>query len=132
MMYENVKVLADIINNPVKFNPEIVQGISTADDEYLPVISPDQELVFFTRRSDKKSRESIVVTTAEEFVFSEKVDGYFEVGQALDYPFNIEDNEGGASITIDNITLYYTKCIRDYTGYNNCDIYYVNREDSGI
>lgn len=130
MMYTNVKILADIINNPVKFNPEIVQGISTVDDEYLPVISPDQELVFFTRRSDKRSRESIVVTTVEEFVFSQKIDGYFEVGQALDYPFNIEDNEGGASITIDNVTLYYTKCIRDYTGYNNCDIYYVTREDS--
>ena len=43
MLYENAKILAEIINNPVKFNPKIVQGISTKDDEYLPIISPDQE-----------------------------------------------------------------------------------------
>ena len=43
----------------------------------------------------------------------------------MDYPFNIESNEGGASITIDNKILYYTKCIRNEKGYNNCDIYYV-------
>jgi outer membrane protein OmpA-like peptidoglycan-associated protein len=39
----------------------------------------------------------------------------------------MESNEGGASITIDNKVLYYTKCIRNKKGYNNCDIYYVNR-----
>ena len=72
--------------------------------------------------------ESITAITVEEFVFSRKVDEFFEVGNALEYPFNLESNEGGASITIDNKVLYYTKCIRDKSGYNNCDIYYVNRE----
>ena len=43
----------------------------------------------------------------------------------MPYPFNQESNEGGASITIDNKILYYTKCIRNKKGYNNCDIYYV-------
>ena len=129
MLYENAKILAQIINNPVKFNPQIVKGVSTQDDEYLPIISPDQELSFFTRRSDKMSLQDITTTTIEEFVFSKKINGYFEVGQALSYPFNLESNEGGASITIDNKILYYTKCIRDNKGYNNCDIYYVNREN---
>ena len=129
MLYENAKILAQIINNPVKFNPQIVKGVSTQDDEYLPIISPDQELSFFTRRSDKMSLQDITTTTIEEFVFSKKINGYFEVGQALTYPFNLESNEGGASITIDNKILYYTKCIRDNKGYNNCDIYYVNREN---
>ena len=32
MLYENAKILAQIINNPVKFNPQIVKGISTQDD----------------------------------------------------------------------------------------------------
>ena len=129
MLYENAKILAQIINNPVKFNPQIVKGISTQDDEYLPIISPDQELSFFTRRSDKMSLQDITTTTIEEFVFSKKINGDFEVGQALTYPFNLESNEGGASITINNKILYYTKCIRDNKGYNNCDIYYVNREN---
>ena len=129
MLYENAKILAQIINNPVKFNPQIVKGVSTQDDEYLPIISPDQELSFFTRRSDKMSLQDITTTTIEEFVFSKKINGDFEVGQALTYPFNLESNEGGASITIDNKILYYTKCIRDNKGYNNCDIYYVNRQN---
>ena len=127
-IYEKAKVLADIIANPVPFNPKIVSGISTVFDEYLPIISPDQELSFFTRRSDKSSLNSITNTIVEEFVSSKKIEGKFEIGQALSFPFNLESNEGGASITIDNRVLYYTKCIRNKKGYNNCDIYYVNRE----
>lgn len=127
-IYEKAKVLADIIANPVPFNPKIVSGISTISDEYLPIISPDQELSFFTRRSDKSSLNSITNTIVEEFVSSKKIKGKFEIGHALSPPFNLESNEGGASITIDNRVLYYTKCIRNKKGYNNCDIYYVNRE----
>ena len=127
-MYEKAKVLADIIANPVPFNPKIVNGISTVFDEYLPIFSPDQEWSFFTRRSDKKNLHSITNNSTEEFVLSEKKDGKFEIGQALPFPFNLESNEGGASITIDNRVLYYTKCIRNNKGYNNCDIYYANRK----
>jgi outer membrane protein OmpA-like peptidoglycan-associated protein len=129
-IYKKAKVLADIIANPVPFNPKIVGGISTIFDEYLPIISPDQELSFFTRRSDKSSLNSITNTIVEEFVSSKKIKGKFEIGQALSSPFNLESNEGGASVTIDNKVLYYTKCIRNKKGYNNCDIYFVNREDN--
>ena len=127
-MYQKSKVLAEIISNPVPFDPEIVSGISTVFDEYLPIISPDQELSFFTRRSNKSSLNSIISTNVEEFVSSKKINGKFEVGQAMPSPFNLESNEGGASITIDNRFLYYTKCVRDKKGYNNCDIYYASRE----
>ena len=125
-LYHKANVLAKIINSPVTFNPKIVSGISTVFDEYLPIISPDQQLSFFTRTSVKSSLYSITNTTTEEFVSSKKVNGKFEIGKALSSPFNLESNEGGASITIDNSVLYYTKCIRDKKGYNNCDIYYTN------
>ena len=125
-LYHKSNVLAKIINNPVTFNPKIVSGISTVFDEYLPIISPDQQLSFFTRTSVKSSLYTITNTTSEEFVYSKKVNGKFEIGKALSSPFNLESNEGGASITIDNSVLYYTKCIRDKKGYNNCDIYYTN------
>ena len=130
MLFENASVLARIINNPVIFNPSIVEGISTLDDEYLPVISPDQDILFCTRRLDKKELKSITTNTIEEFVYSKKIKDGFESGEPLSFPFNVEGNEGGASITIDNKVLYYTKCIRDRKGYNDCNIYYVNREDS--
>jgi outer membrane protein OmpA-like peptidoglycan-associated protein len=128
-LYSKANVLAEIINNPVPFTPKVVTGVSTEFDEYLPIISPDQEISFFTRRLDRMGLNSIVSTTIEEFVASKKINGAFQVGQALTYPFNLESNEGGASITIDNSVLYYTKCIRNKKGYNNCDIYYVNREN---
>ena len=131
MFAQNAKILANIINNPVEFNPQIVKGISTKHDEYLPVISPDQEWSFFTRRSERSGLQSITSVTVEEFVVSKKGEDEFDVGKPLPYPFNLERNEGGASITIDNKILYYTKCIRDNVGYNNCDIYYVSKTDSG-
>ncbi|MAB95250.1 MAG: hypothetical protein CMC98_04005, partial [Flavobacteriales bacterium] len=42
-LYNKAKEIADIINNPVDFEPEVVKYLSTDNnDEYLPIISPDQ------------------------------------------------------------------------------------------
>ena len=131
VLYDKVSVLANIINHPVPFNPKIVEGISTEHDEYLPIISPDQDLSFFTRRSSRSGLQYITNNTVEEFVSSERLNGSFQIGEPLSYPFNIESNEGGASITIDNRILYYTKCTKDKKGYSNCDIYYVSRKNDG-
>ena len=131
MLNEKAKVLAKIINNPVPYNPTIVKGISTEYDEYLPIISPDQELSFFTRRSLKSGIDILVPTYVEEFIRSKKIKGQFPQGGLMPYPFNQESNEGGACITIDNKILYFTKCVRNKIGYNNCDIYYVNKTTNG-
>ncbi|HEY4797856.1 MAG TPA: OmpA family protein, partial [Bacteroidia bacterium] len=81
-------------------------------DEYLPFISPDNEIAFFTRRmkvqfSDRAWDNS---QQKEYFCYSERGDdGKFPVGEPMPTPpFNIHYNEGGASITIDNKHLYYT------------------------
>ncbi len=127
MMYEKAKLLSDIINNPVEFKPFVIKGISSKYDEYLAIISPDQEFAFYTRRLIKKTKQDIAETSVEEFTFSQKKDGVFSDGDAMRYPFNLTDNEGGATVTIDNNVLYYTKCSRDSKGYNNCDIYYTTK-----
>ena len=121
--------LADIISNPVPFNPLIIEGVSTEYDEYLPAISPDQELIFFTRRYLKKGIDIITPRFQEEFISSKMENDIFSVGQPLSYPFNIEDNEGGACISIDNNLLFFTKCSRVSGNYNNCDIFYSERKD---
>ena len=121
--------LADIINNPVPFNPLIIEGVSTEYDEYLPAISPDQELIFFTRRYLKKGIDIITPTFQEEFISSVKENDIFSIGQPLSYPFNIEDNEGGACISIDNNLLFFTKCSKVSGNYNNCDIFYSEKND---
>mgnify|MGYP000135247923 CR=1 FL=1 len=40
--------ISEIILDPVEFNPKVLEGISTKYDEYLPIISPDQDFAFFT------------------------------------------------------------------------------------
>ena len=66
----------------------------------------------------------IVPTYEEEFSFSNKLnDTIFSFGAKMPLPFNQEDNEGGASVNIDNSIIYYTKCSR-VNSYNNCDIFY--------
>ena len=107
-------MIAEIINNPVSFKPKIVEGISTNFDEYLPIISPDQETAFFTRRSDKKTMSSIIATTVEEFTMSQKKCGKFTKGTALDHPFNLQGNEGAGSITINNKSKISKKLINKH------------------
>ena len=117
-----------IISNPVKFNPKVVEGISTNYDEYLPTISPDQDYAFFTRRFLSSDIDRITSKYEEKFISSTIVDGTYSFGFPLKYPFNVESNEGGASITIANDILYFTKCKKDNQNYNNCDIFYSIRE----
>ena len=134
--YENAEIflpiaeeLATLINNPVKYDPQIITGISTIYDEYLPTISPDQEYILFTRRFLKKGIDIITPTFQEEFIISEKINDSFSEGLPLPYPFNIEDNEGGGSLSIDNNFLFFTKCSKVSGNYNNCDIFFSERKN---
>lgn len=125
-LYENASFYTDMMNNPVPFDPTPVEGISTADDEYLAIISPDNELALFTRRMElPPSRNSIVPRSrmVEKFMYSERLNGKFHEGSEMEAPFNRYENEGGATVTIDNKTLYYTLCrYREDKSYYNCDI----------
>ena len=123
------KELATIINNPVKYDPKIITGISTIYDEYLPTISPDQECILFTRRFLKKGIDIITPSFQEEFIISEKNNDSFNEGIPLPYPFNIEDNEGGGSLSINNNLLFFTKCSKVSGNYNNCDIFFSERKN---
>jgi outer membrane protein OmpA-like peptidoglycan-associated protein/tetratricopeptide (TPR) repeat protein len=116
--------LYDAYAHPVPFEPKIVEGISTPADEVLPIISPDRELAFFTRRYETRSKGIVEqVNYIEKFSFSEGMEGRFSEGGPMQGPFNTNANEGGATITADNRYLYFTICKPDAAGYNNCDIY---------
>ena len=123
------KFYLDITRNPVPFSPKVVEGISTAENEYLPIFSPDNQMAFFTR--EKKllpDRNTVVqnIRTREKFMFStQEADGKFNEGEEMPEPFNLNENEGGATLTADNNTLYYTVCKYDKVEkYLNCDIYF--------
>ena len=90
----------------------------------ISILSPDQSTLYFTRRFIDNSIDMIVPKYEEEFSFSNKLnDTIFSFGAKMPIPFNQEDNEGGASVNIDNSIIYYTKCSR-VNSYNNCDIFY--------
>lgn len=124
-----------LIKNPVPFEPKIVEGVSSAYDDYLPLISPDGTLALFTKAYMKKEVHSIYGDKfVEEFTMSKAVDDegvVFSSGEPLPYPFNTGKNQGAASISIDNHTLYITICEFVSRDYDNCDIYFSTRVGEG-
>ncbi len=131
---EEAKTKEKLFDNPIEFEPKPVKRISTQEDEYLATISPDQQTMFFTRRSKKINRRdgpAARVRLVEEFSAAERQpDGNFNPGTPLPSPFNTSYNEGGPSITADNTELYFTVC-EDLSGYKNCDIYYSELDEFG-
>ena len=127
---EKATVLSQILRDTVPYNPELVDGISTEFDEYLPLISPDQEIAFYTRRGQRDDL-GIIDKKSEEFIVSEGTLESFDSGSKMTYPFNQNNNEGGSTITIDNNILYFTICSKFSSAYTNCDIYYVERKSGG-
>ena len=128
------KLRQRLFNNPVDFDPQPVEEVSTPADEYLATISPDQRYLFFTRRSRKKQRRdgpAARVRMVEEFSRAQRLpNGKFSRGEPLASPFNQNFNEGGPSITADNTELYFTVC-QNLDGYRNCDIYYAEQDEFG-
>ncbi len=116
-------------NNPVPFFPKMVEYVSTEGDEYLPMISADDESLFFTRVYMKKDLGDIVSTRVEELVVSTRNSSKekFDNGIALPKPFNVGQNYGGVSISLNNKELYLCACA-EVNNYNNCDIFVSNYE----
>ncbi|PLX09706.1 MAG: hypothetical protein C0596_01415 [Marinilabiliales bacterium] len=124
-----------LTHNTVPFDPVIVEGISTNNDEYLPIISPDGTMAFFTHRYMKDDVTSIYGPKyTEEYTMATAIDNTglkFKEIQALPYPFNAGLNQGASSITIDNNTMYVTICKPISADYDNCDIFYTTRTAGG-
>lgn len=101
---------AGFMMHPVPFQPEPLNNVSGPDPEYLAIISPDQEFCFFTRRYEEQKKTSLFPASVEKFMISTKKDSVFDKGEAMPFPFNKagSNNEGGASITIDNKHLFFT------------------------
>jgi outer membrane protein OmpA-like peptidoglycan-associated protein len=121
----DLKFKAEFYGNPVPFDPVKVQHISTKNDEYLPTLSPDNELIFFTRKSLKKAKGDLFTREVEELTWGRRVDvnDDFDEGTAMEAPFNLGDNYGGISLSINNKEMFITVCKPRMDGYNNCDIY---------
>jgi outer membrane protein OmpA-like peptidoglycan-associated protein/tetratricopeptide (TPR) repeat protein len=117
--------LDKIYKNPVPFQPSVIKEICTYEDEFLPMLSPDNELIFFTRRYNKQTRDLVYARQIEELTQATRVDGKFTSPKELSIPFNRSgDGYGGVTFSLDNTQLYITVCKLNKRGQNNCDIYF--------
>ena len=132
------KAKEEFFANVVPYDPHLVTGVSTEADEFLPMISPDNELIFYTRRMDEKNLGDIKVRLKERFSASERksANSAFNMGNKLGAPFNSEAfvDFGGVSLSLDNKEMFICGCkmIEVYgQPYKNCDIYVTYFERSG-
>ena len=131
LAYKEASFFADAYKNPKPFDPKKLTPVSTSnEDEYLPLITPDQEQMFFTRRRTKAVNERGGVGSKSKVDFIERFSASnitgtsFDKGEPLPTPFNTNDdwNYGGSSVTVDNKHLFLTIC-KPAPGMPNCDIY---------
>lgn len=125
-MEKFAKDYSEVTSKSVPFNPHPVKGICTKLDEYLAIISADNEIALFTRKDSMPPKVGAIAMDAgfkEKFIMSTRYGGEFDRGKPLPSPFNKFDNEGGPTLSIDNKLLIYTVS-KMVGGYLNTDLYY--------
>ncbi len=118
------------VNVDQKIQPKKINKASTSKSEYLPVLSPDNQILLFTRKYSQVQRGMAELKEVEEFTLATRIDtGFvFDEGIKLEEPFNKGGNYGGASLTLTNKEMFLTVCLPTESGYKNCDIFYTRKE----
>ncbi len=130
--YEN-----EVLTTEVPFDPKRVRNVSTGTEEYFPMISPDNELIFYSRMVERE------VTTfnkvdVEQFTFSHRPDIHtdFDGGEPLPSPFNESNirSYGASTLSVDNKEMIICACKDEKVqgmDYRNCDLYSTTYMRSG-
>ena len=125
-------------SNVVPFKPRLVRNVSTANNEYFPMISPDNELIFYTRKLDRKNLGDIKSNVIEEITFSKRSSMLtdFDSGEPLKNPFNDGSFQsyGAATLSVDNKEMIVCACKKEEVygqPYMNCDLYITTYVRSG-
>jgi outer membrane protein OmpA-like peptidoglycan-associated protein/tetratricopeptide (TPR) repeat protein len=128
----SVRAYAEIYKDKIEYNPIKVAGVSSSSDDYLPLISPDGEIMFFTRTVMKQAKGDYVQKMNEEFSWSRRPDinTMFDAGESLPSPFNQGANCGGATITVDNRELIVAMKNPNAKNPNNIDLFSTRYEMS--
>jgi len=88
--------------------PQVLASVATRDQEYLPALSADGTLLFFTRAGERKAKGDLVSKPFEKFTWARRPGPSvaFDNGTAMEDPFNRTSGYGGASISVDNRSLF--------------------------
>lgn len=123
----------------VPFEPVIVKNVSSAKEEYFPMISPDNELMFFTRKLEADTIGFTGQGLVEKFTIAQRINmvSPFDKGKELPKPFNDGrfQSYGAATMSVDNKEMIFCACQKTQTAsgqpYMNCDLYVSTFERTG-
>ncbi|MFT6745934.1 MAG: outer membrane protein OmpA-like peptidoglycan-associated protein [Glaciecola sp.] len=135
-----------LLKHPVQYDPEGLEGVNTDEDEYLPMLTPDNNYLYLTRKRTTPLDLSQPLKNGndhnEYFCKSKKMyGGLFSNGRLLGKPFNQFREpisglklvgQGGICITPDNKEMYITLTLlvpAKGTGYKNTQLYYTKKRD---
>lgn len=113
---EHLEFRSYAINNPVPFHPEkLPEMINTSEfSEYLPSLTADEQLIFFTRVSE--NQEDIYYSIKDE-------NGNWQESKMMPN-INTFENEGAHTISADGRTIAFTFCSDGRGGKpRGCNIY---------
>jgi len=103
-LFQNAKFAAHAIKNPVPFNPTGMDAaINSRHDEYLPMITADEQMLVFTRRFNSNADIN------EDFFFSVRPSdtSAWETALEMAQPINSPANEGAICISPDGSRLFF-------------------------
>ncbi len=119
---DEMKFRKSLVENPVDYNPENINGVNTLADEYVNQYYVNEDKIIFTKRysSEENSsyfEENVFVTTKYELIWSNP-----------SLLFDNLRNIGAANISFDGNEIYFSGCGWD-DGFGSCDIYCVKFEN---
>jgi len=135
-----------LLEHPVPHDPVKLEGVNTNEDEYLPMLSPDNNYLYLTRQRTTPLDLTQPLNNGndfnEYFIKSKKmVGGSFSQGRLLGNPFNQFQKsvgglklvgQGGICLTPDNKEMYITLTLSipgKEGGRKNTQLYYTVKRD---
>ncbi len=136
-----------LLENPVPYDPVKLKGVCTAEDEYLPMLSPDNNYLYLSRQRvtplDLTQPLKNGNDKNEYFIQSRKMSvDSFSTGRFMGKPFNQFQEtyggqklvgQGGICLTPDNKEMYLTLTLlsvpKKGSGSKNTQLYYTKKVD---
>jgi outer membrane protein OmpA-like peptidoglycan-associated protein len=122
-LLQNVYFAKDALMDPLEIEPVMLPGVINAGPlQYFPVLTGDEEKIFFTKRQGAHPRydENIYVATKDDL-------GNWTPPVSLSNNINTASNEGTCTISADGKILIFTSC-QGRGSFGSCDLYISYRE----
>jgi flagellar motor protein MotB len=114
------------VKHPVPFVPvNLGNNINTADDEYLPALTADEQTMVFTRRRLMASQGMRKDYNEDFYITQRDENGQWKEAMNMGPPINTGGNEGAHCLSPDGKHVFFTACNKGE--FRGCDLYYAKR-----